>query len=365
MTYQREFVRKLKVGMVGVGSHAYRNLLPAMNYLPVSLQAFCDVDKERCRATAAQYGVKACFENAVDMYRNVELDAVLLSVSPTVHPELACAAFDAGLHVWLEKPPARWPHEISEMIRHRGDRVAVVGFKKVFMPAVEKVIEIFSRPELGPLQTILAEYPMTIPEDGGEVLKSGVVANWLRNGCHPLSLCMAVGGGVSAVTVHRANDGSGICVLEFANGAIGNFHMISGPNRGQPVERYSFASEGAHVVVENGSRVIFNRGIPFEYGRNTSFAPEGFDHGALVWEPQNREGTLENKSLFTQGIYNEMQYFCSCILKNEMPEKGSLEFALQVMKVYEGALLSKGKRVDLQEFAIDGTIGDPRPKCSD
>ena len=348
MTYQREFERKLRVGVVGVGSHAYRNLLPTMNYLPISLEAICDVNKELCRATAAQYGVRNCFENALEMYRSVELDAVFLSVSPILHPELACAAFDAGLHVWLEKPPARWPHEISEMIRHRGDRVAVVGFKKAFMPAVEKAKEILARPESGPLQTILAEYPMTIPEDGRAVLKSGVIANWLRNGCHPLSLCMAVGGNVSAVTVHRANDGSGTCVLTFASGAIANFHMISGPNKGQPVERYSFMSEGAHIVIENGNRVTFHRGIPFDYGRNTTFAPTGFEHGSLVWEPQNREGTLENKSLFTQGIYNEMQYFCSCVLNGQKAERGSLEFALDVMKVYEAALLSQGDRIGIE-----------------
>jgi predicted dehydrogenase len=42
VSYQREFEKRLKVGIVGVGSHAYRNLLPAMNFLPVSLQAVCD-----------------------------------------------------------------------------------------------------------------------------------------------------------------------------------------------------------------------------------------------------------------------------------------------------------------------------------
>ena len=348
MTYQREFDRKLKVGVVGVGSHAYRNLLPTMNYLPISLEAICDVSQERCRATASQYGVKNCFESAAEMYRSVQLDAVFLSVSPILHPELACAAFEAGLHVWLEKPPARWAREISDMIRHRGDRVAVVGFKKAFMPALEKVSEILSLPASGPIRTILAEYPMTIPEDGKALLESGTIANWLRNGCHPLSLCMAVGGKVSAVTVHRAADGSGICALEFQNGAVGNFHMISGPNKGQPLERYSFMSEGAHVIIENASKVIFHRGIPFDYGRNTTFAPKGFEHGAIVWEPQNREGTLENKSLFTQGIYNEMQYFCSCILNGQKAEQGSLEFALDVMNVYEAALLSRGERVRMQ-----------------
>lgn len=348
MKYQREYDKKLKVGMIGVGSHTYRNLLPTMNYLPVTLQAICDPNRPLAEATAAQYGVKHCYENAAQMYREQDLDAVFISVSPHFHPSLACEAMDAGLHVWMEKPPARRAHEVEEMLRHRKDKVAVVGFKKAFMPSTGKIIEIFKSEQHGPLRSILAQYPMTIPEDGEAVLRDGSNPDWLRNGCHPLSLCLAVGGKVDAVTVHRAAHGGGICVLEFASGAIGNFHLAAGRNKGQPIERYSFFGDESHAVIENGGmRVVLQRGIDFEYGRNTTYLPPGFDSGAIVWEPQNREGTLENKALFTQGIYNEMQYFCERALANEPAEKGSLEFTLEVMKVYEAALVSRGSRIEI------------------
>ena len=137
MPYQREFESRLKVAIVGVGSHAYRNILPAMTFLPVSLRAVCDIDPERVQSTASQYGVTACYTNAEEMYRNEDLDAVFLCVSPQLHPQLTCQAFDAGLHVWLEKPPAMRATEVEEMISHRKDRVAVVGFKKAFMPAAD------------------------------------------------------------------------------------------------------------------------------------------------------------------------------------------------------------------------------------
>ena len=122
MSYQRDFERRLEVGVVGVGSHAYRNVLPTMTFLPVSLRAFCDVNLELARATASQYGVKATYASAREMYEKEDLDAVFLSVSPELHPGLACEAFDAGLHVWLEKPPAMRASEIGEMIRRRKDR---------------------------------------------------------------------------------------------------------------------------------------------------------------------------------------------------------------------------------------------------
>ncbi len=46
MSYQRQFARTLRVGVVGVGSHAYRNVLPTLHYLPVRLAALCDLNEE-------------------------------------------------------------------------------------------------------------------------------------------------------------------------------------------------------------------------------------------------------------------------------------------------------------------------------
>jgi predicted dehydrogenase len=253
----------------------------------------------------------------------------------------------------MEKPPALRVADVEEMIRRRGDRVAVVGFKKAFMPATRKVTETFAQEDYGPLRTMLAEYPMSIPEDGERVLAERRQTNWLANGCHPLSLLLAVGGPVAAVTVHRGRRGGGICMLEFANGVTGNFHMAEGGARGQPIERYSFYGNNCHMTIENNLRVTLQRGIPFDYGRTTSYVPEGFNSGALVWEPQNYLATLENMPLFTQGFYAETRYFCDCVLAKQPAQLGSLEFALQFMQVYEAGLRSQGRRVE-----IDSELGE-------
>ena len=94
-------------------------------------------------------------------------------------------------------------------------------------------------------------------------------------------------------------------------------------------------------------RVELRRGIPFEYAATTTFAPEGDDSGTIVWSAANCLATLENKALFTQGFYNETKFFCDCVLEGRQPVSGtgSLEQALEIMKVYEAALLSGGKPV--------------------
>ena len=108
--------------------------------------------------------------------------------------------------------------------------------------------------------------------------------------------------------------------------------------------RHVFGDE-AHLVIDSGLKVVLQRGIPFEYSKTTTYVPQGLDAGAIVWEPQTREGTLENKAIFTQGIYNELMYFCEHALSGQPADRGSLEFALDVMKVYEAGLISNGRRI--------------------
>ena len=344
MSYQREFERRLNVAVVGVGSHGYRNVLPTLHYLPVRLRALCDRNLELARRTAAEYGAPACYASPAEMYRNEELDAVFLCVGARLHPELACEALAAGLHVWMEKPAATRAAEVEAIMAQRRDRVVVVGLKKAFLPATRKVIEIMASAECGPLQGMAAEYRLRLPADGAAVLADPRRRNPFADACHPLALMLAVGGEVGAVTMHRTRTQVGACVLEFTGGAVGTFSLVSSPTL--PLERYSFWGNW-HVSIDNGCRVTVRRGIPFSYGRTTSFAPPGIDSGAVVWEPQHTLATLENKALFIQGFYHEMRYFCDCALADRPAQQGSLEFTLHLMRVYEAALRSEGSRVAL------------------
>ena len=364
MSYQREFEERLNVAVVGVGSHGYRNVLPTLTFLPIRLKAFCDLDIDRARITAEQYGVKACYPSMAEMFRNEELDAIFLCAPPRLHPELTCEALDAGMHVWLEKPPGMFADEVREMIRHRKDRVVVVGFKKAFMPATQKIIEIFTTEEYGPLRSILAVYPMTIPNEGKRVLREKEHTNWLQNGCHPLSLLVAVGGKVSICdrpsrttrrwrvyiesgALHLKTRGFSykVSTKNMKAGHSETSTLLMARRHGQPSELYQFFGDGCHAEIRNNNRVLLQRGMPFNYSGSTSYVPEGFDSGAIVWEPQYSLGTLENKGLFIQGFYQEMRYFCDCILSGKPAEQGSLEFALEVMKVYEAGLRSEGETV--------------------
>ncbi|MER6196956.1 Gfo/Idh/MocA family oxidoreductase [Streptomyces sp. NPDC001586] len=339
MSYQRDYERRLRVGLVGLGGHGYRTLLPALNNLPVRLSAVCDVDAALADRTARQYGAVP-YTCQSDMLAGQALDAVLLAAPPQEHPALAVEALGHGLHVWMEKPPAVRAADLDPVIAARGDRVVVVGLKKVFMPAARKALELLAMPGTGRLTSLYARYALSVPESGGELPARRTSSHWLAEGCHPLSLLLAAGGPVEAVDVHRGGLGDCLCVLRFAGGALGVLQMSENLTMSQPFEQYTFVAEHGTVEILNGSRVTFQRGIPYEYGVTTGFAPEGTDGGLTTWEPQHSRAALENRSDFVQGIHAELDHFCRSVLRGSPATLGTLEFARQVMEVYEAALLA-------------------------
>jgi predicted dehydrogenase len=344
MGYQRQFERRVRIGVVGLGSHSYRNILPALTYLPVDLVAVCDVDGDLARLTARQYGDVPAYTDAAAMYAAEQLDAVLLCVSPQLHPPLAAQAFAAGLHVWMEKPAGTSASAVQELLDARGDRVCVVGYKKAFQPATRKAVELLAQPAMSPLHSILAVYPMSIPQAGDDTADptTGRPSKWLADGCHPLALLLELGGEVDSLAVHRSTAGGGALILNFASGAVGTFHLADGVPAFQPSERYTCYGSGASVTIENTSTVIYQRGIPFRYATGTTFAPEGTDSGAIVWQAQNTMNTLENKAEFLQGIVGSLQHFCDSVLSGTPATIGTLETAVRIGQIYEAALRSRG-----------------------
>ena len=154
---------------------------------------------------------------------------------------------------------------------------------------------------------------------------------------------IAIGGPVESITLHCSPAGYGAAILAFKSRVMGTFHMTSRP---LPVENYALYGDTWRCDITNNTRLALHR----SYGPTDTdtFLPPGNDTGALVWEAQNVRATIENNSLFTQGIYAEMRYFCDCILEQRAAERGSLEFGLEVMKVYEAGLLSNGETVSIR-----------------
>lgn len=341
---------RLGIALVGCGNHAYRSLVPCLPYLPVKPVMCCDLNLERAQTYAKWFGFDHAGASLDDALRHPEVQAVIVAVGPKWHPDLACQALQAGRHVWLEKPPARRASEIDRMIaaRDAAGKQVVVGFKKMFMPAVGRMKQALATGQFGALRTIAGRFPMDVPPGGQAVLDDDQETNWLNNGVHPLSLLVHLGGEPRAVTVHRTPTGGGFCIIEFAGGAVACLHLALGHSQSGAMERYECVCERGHLVLENNTRLTIHRpGYPFDYRHGVDFAAGSDEVAALVFEPQCTLSTMENKTFVLQGFLAELDHFASAVLAGEAVTIGTLEQARAIMACYEAALLSEGRRVEV------------------
>ncbi len=101
---QRSSTQPLRTGVIGVGigRHHARGFIAA----GVELAALCDVNEERLAKVGAMFPGVECFTDYRDMLDKAKLDVVSVCVPNALHPEVAVAALEAGLHVVCEKPLA-------------------------------------------------------------------------------------------------------------------------------------------------------------------------------------------------------------------------------------------------------------------
>jgi predicted dehydrogenase len=352
--------RQLKVAMIGCGGHAFRSILPSLDYLPVELVATCNRARSKAEIFARRFGAKAALGSLQEVIDRGDIEAVLLSVGPKQHPDLACQALEAGLHVWMEKPPSADVAGIDRMIaaaRKAGRQVAV-GFKKIFMPGLERAKAFASDAKFGPMRSIIVRFPLDVPGDGPAVLAEQRFTNWLGNGVHPLSVLVELGGRPEWLQVHRSPHGGGFLALGFVGGAIGCLHLAEGSSPAGPLERYEIVCQHGHIVLDNCVDLTAYRpqaGADYRTGWN--FAAGDENSAAVTYRPQNSLSMLTNKALFLQGFVQELDHFVTACLDGSPVTRGNLEFARAVMECYEAALLSQGQAIRLDNLPCNRAQG--------
>lgn len=95
----------LKVGFVGVGGIARRHLESSKRRPDIQMVGYCDVDLERARRCAAEFGGSA-YQHFADLYDKEKPDAIVICTPPFAHGDIELACCDLGLHMLIEKPVA-------------------------------------------------------------------------------------------------------------------------------------------------------------------------------------------------------------------------------------------------------------------
>ena len=345
VTYSFEYPTRLRVGFIGCGTHSWRNVYPTFQYAPVDLVAVADPISERAASYAKQFGAGASYTDYREMLVRERLDAVFVVTNYDErghprYPAIAVDAMEAGAHVWIEKPPAATLEEVHQMLEaeRRTGKFVLVGYKKMFFPAIAKAKEIVSRAEeFGAPAQIYVRFPQSIPPLEERQDENRRMVSFLDHFFHPAAIVHRLMGPVTAVSYTREPlNGGSFSTLRFASGAVGVMHLAAGQSGASPLERVEVIGKGANVVVENGVKLTYYRkGGRGEggYGRASSFI--GPDEGApIVWEPEFSLGQLYNKNIFALGYAPEVIYFAECALSGTRPAYANLDDTLDLMRWY-------------------------------
>lgn len=141
----------IKTGLIGFG-HWGPNLLRNFLASP-SFEVLAIADRESERRDAALSAAPHCqvHEDANDIIRNPNIDAIAIATPASSHYILAREAIDQGKHVLVEKPLCMNSEEGQDLIlRAKRKKVVLMVDHTILMtPAVQKIHEICSKGELG------------------------------------------------------------------------------------------------------------------------------------------------------------------------------------------------------------------------
>jgi predicted dehydrogenase len=151
-------MKKLRLGIMGLGPRAEAHLRHLSRFPEVELAAFGDADPGTLEKRADQYGVLARYTQVEEMLERVELEAVFVLVNGGAIYEVAKTCLQWGLHTLLEKPPGTCAAETRELaaLAARNECQAMVGYSHRFMPVLHEARALVERK--GPVTCALAEF---------------------------------------------------------------------------------------------------------------------------------------------------------------------------------------------------------------
>jgi predicted dehydrogenase len=355
--YAFEYPKRLRVGIVGCGEHAARNILPALQYAPVDLVAACDLNRERAETVGRSFGAQRAYVDFVEMIQRESLDAVYMVVSPprlasggegaSPYPRLAAMAMEAGAHVWIEKPPADTLAQAESMVEvsRRTGKFLGVGYKRMFLPTVIKAREIMAAPAFGAVSALDYTYRLSLRPHGAPV-NSDL--------SHPMGLVLGLMGPAESIFFERhPRTGAAAVVIKFSSGALGQVFFPGRPSRSGPSERAVVVGDGAHLVIDNVMRLTSFRKVsaPGVYGREPSFIG-GDDDAPLFWEPEFTLGQMYNKNIFLIGYVGEVSHFAQSVLDGHPPERAGAADLLEIMRWTEALHRPSGTLTRINEPAV-------------
>ncbi|NLF87344.1 Gfo/Idh/MocA family oxidoreductase [Candidatus Bathyarchaeota archaeon] len=161
---------KIGVAVIGTGQWG-KNHARVYKELPsTELIAVCDVNADRAKAMADQYGAKP-YSDSTEMLKNKDIQAVNVCTWSTILYQEASKALNAGKHVLVEKPMSTTPDQARQLVKTAEENGLhlTVGFLMRFIPGLQHIRQSVENKKIGDLVSVTAKRVSQWPERIGDV----------------------------------------------------------------------------------------------------------------------------------------------------------------------------------------------------
>ncbi len=163
-------MKKIGVAVIGTGFWGRNHARVFKELGETELLGVCDIDAERAKAAAKQFGAKP-YTNTDRMLRNKDIDAVSICTWSTSLSKEALKALHMGKHVLVEKPMAANVKQAEELVKtaEKKEVHLTVGFLMRFIPGLQHIKKAVDDKTLGEPVCATAKRVSQWPERIGDV----------------------------------------------------------------------------------------------------------------------------------------------------------------------------------------------------
>ena len=266
---------EVRIGVAGIGGmggnhceYLSKGQIPAGR-----LAAVADASPERLAWAESNLDGVERFDTPEGMIGSGEIDAVLIATPHYLHPPIAIAAFEAGLHVMSEKPAGVYTRQVKQMnaAAEKAGTVFALMLNQRARGQTRKLHELVSSGELGEIQRtnyIITDWfrAQSYYDSGGwRATWAGEGGGVLANQCpHNLDLWQWVCGMPSRLRgfcyfgkhhdIEVEDDVTAF--VEYPNGATGVF--VTGTGDAPGTNRLEITGDRGKIVAEDGG-IVFHR----------------------------------------------------------------------------------------------------------
>jgi predicted dehydrogenase len=139
------------LGQIGAGYWGKNLLRNFARLRGVTVKTVCDVRESVRERVAASYPGIRVTADADSIFRDEEIDAVVVATETPMHASMSLSALAAGKHVLVEKPMAHTGSEALELVEAADERglTLMVGHLLLHHPAFRFVEDLIRRGDLG------------------------------------------------------------------------------------------------------------------------------------------------------------------------------------------------------------------------